>query len=54
MTREEYNKTWYIQYTLPSAKCPENWITATPIKLFGIAVLVKWKLAKPNYPWAKN
>jgi hypothetical protein len=53
MTKEQYNKTWYYKWTLPSTKSPDNWITGTPIKLFGRFVAVRWKIAKANYPWRR-
>lgn len=47
---KEYNKTWYYKITLPSAKCPDNWISGRIIKPLGFK-LVLWKCAKPNYKW---
>lgn len=51
MTPKEYRKTWYykIQYR---GTTPDNWVSATPIKIFGWATgFFLIKCAKPNYPW---
>jgi hypothetical protein len=48
---KEYNKTWYWKITLPMGKTPDNWIVGTPIRLFGKAIFIKWKMAKPSYKW---
>ena len=48
---KEYNKTWYWKITLTRTRTPENYISGTPIKIFGKAILIKWKIAKPNYKW---
>lgn len=55
-TLKEYNKTWYwkiVPFWKGKQICPYNWIMGTPIRIFGITVAYKWKVAKPNYKWNK-
>lgn len=56
MTKEEHDRLTYVRYGLPFGKVSANYldtyVSATPIRLFGKTVLIKWVLAKPGYPWS--
>lgn len=47
-----YDKTWY--YKISRQPCPENWMSARPIKIFGIFLFFLIKVAKDNYEWECN
>ncbi len=48
---KEYNKTWYYKI---GYKCPKNWISGRPIKIFGIYLFTLWRCGKKNYQYDKN
>lgn len=53
MEKKEYNKTWYWKWTWYRSPIPENFISGTPVRLFGYTLGAWWKVAKYDYPWVK-
>ena len=56
MTKKEYESFVYTRYLFRpflNRNLPQNTISATPIKIFGILIGVKARLAKTGYPWSK-
>ncbi len=31
--------------------CPQNWVSGTPVRLFGIYLYTKWTVALEGYGW---
>ena len=51
---KEYEKTVYTIYRLPFGNLwPKNMVSATPIRLFGKTIMIKYRMAKSNYKWSK-
>lgn len=51
--KEDKTTITEFHFKLTLGSLPENWVSLSPVKIFGIFIGHKLKLAKPNYKWTK-